>query len=140
MREDVYLVKYRVKSYAGDVLQGYDLSKQRTEKFVEESDKAFLTPFIEKIRESMEQGETKHEPHMAIVPKGTQVRKERTPDGELHEVVEYESYEIFKIPRDLGLTEEDIKEIFTIMDKTGIGKYSTRKTLEFWYLGYNEVK
>jgi hypothetical protein len=136
MLEDVYLIKYHAKMYAGDI-QAEDWG-ERTAKLIEEADKAFFTPTIAKLSKSL--NEIKHEPHMAELPTGkSELKRTKTPDGELREVAEYDSYEILKIPEYLKLDREDIKTLFDIIDKAGIGKWSEHKTLGFWYLGYNEV-
>jgi transposase len=134
--EDVYLIKYHAKVFAGD--NWAEDWGERTAKIIEESDKAFFTPIIDKLSKSI--NEIKHEPHMAELPMGkNELKRKKTPDGELREVAEFDSYEILKVPQELKLTREDIKTLFDIIDKTGIGKWSEHKTLEFWYLGYNEV-
>ena len=137
MREDVYLMKCWHKDYAGDALSGWEeMGSERLQKMIEEEDKAFITPLVQKLFQHM--NEWKHEPHFIALPEDYPIKKVKTPDGQIHEVIEYETYEILKIPHYLDVTLEDVKIILQCMNKSGVGKWSLIKLLEVWYLGYNE--
>lgn len=135
MERDVYLVKYRKKIFAGDC-KDWTPSKERLIASWEESDRKFISPLMAKFRNHID--DIEHSPHLAYVPKDAKLWKEKV-DGVIHEVAEFESFEILKIPRKLNTTIEDLEEYLGVFDKAGIGKHSTHKTLRVWYLGIDEV-
>lgn len=133
----MYLLKLWHRDFAGDALQGWEnKAPDQLEKMFEEEDRAFITPLIKKLVKHM--NEMKLEPQMPELPKGYVTEKVKTSDGNVQEVVEYEDYEVLKIPHYLDLTLEDVKAIVEVMSKTGVGRYSQIKLLNVWYLGYNE--